>query len=151
MATRQSACLNRAARPPPDRRIRHDLRVHNLPARGRPIPRRGLAKLLGGLNVANSGTVSWNGSDIQQMDDVSVREHVAFVFQDYTRFFFSAAENIGFGRWQHAHDREAVTEAARDAGAVDFLEVFPAGYDTLLAPSPDSRSDVRLRRNAARA
>ncbi len=103
-----------------------------------------LAKLLGGLYVADRGTVSWNGSDIQQMDDVSVREHVAFVFQDYTRFFFSAAENIGFGRWQHADDREAVREAARDAGAADFLEEFPAGYDTLLAPQFTGGRDLSL-------
>ena len=75
---------------------------------------------------------------------MSVREHVAFVFQDYTRFFFSAAENIGFGRWQHADDREAVREAARDAGAADFLEVFPAGYDTLLAPQFTGGRDLSL-------
>ena len=92
-----------------------------------------LAKLLGGLYQPAEGTVLWNGLAVDTLDEESIREQVAFVFQDFTRFYFSAAENIGFGRWQHADDAAAIAKAARQAGAASFLETMPRGYETLLA------------------
>jgi ATP-binding cassette, subfamily B, bacterial len=102
-----------------------------------------LAKLLGGLYEPLAGEVCWNGCDVRSVDDVSLREHVAFVFQDYVRFFLSAAENIGFGRWQRADDRDGLAAAARRAGA-GFLESFPLGYETLLAPQFSGGRDLSL-------
>ena len=103
-----------------------------------------LAKLLGGLYQPAEGTVLWNGLEVDTLDEVSIREQVAFVFQDFTRFYFSAAENIGFGRWQHADDATAIAKAARQAGAASFLETMPRGYETLLAPQFAGGRDLSL-------
>ena len=103
-----------------------------------------LAKILGGLYEPSAGVVAWNGVAVAGLDEVSVREHVAFVFQDFVRFFFSAGENIGFGRWQRASDRDGIASSAGAAGAAGFLERLPAGYDTLLAPQFTGGRDLSV-------
>lgn len=61
-----------------------------------------LLALLGGLDVASSGTVEVLGADLTSMSDEGRarfrREHIGFVFQDLDLLpFLTAAENVAFG------------------------------------------------------
>lgn len=94
-----------------------------------------LAKLLAGLYHPTSGAVRWDDEDIASKSPASVRDHVAVIFQDFVRWEFSAAENIGLGRADRAGDRKAVVAAATAAGADEFIAGLPDGYDSVLAKS----------------
>ena len=69
-----------------------------------------LATLLAGLHRPQRGTVRWDGADASEFDPDSVRERVAVVMQEPTRWPLSARLNITIGR----HER--VTGDARGAG-----------------------------------
>ena len=92
-----------------------------------------LAKLLAGLYAPTSGRVSWDGVDLTTIDPASVRDHVAVIFQDFTRYRLTARENIGLGRDDRLHDTALVRAAAEAAGAAPFLERLPQQYESLLA------------------
>lgn len=50
------------------------------------------------------------------------------------RYHLSASDNIGLGRHEAADDRQAISDAASQAGAEGFIEKLPKGYETLLGP-----------------
>ena len=91
-----------------------------------------LAKLLCRLYDPESGTITWDGRDLRTCDPDELRERIAVVFQDFVRYDLSARENIGFGDVRSMDDAAAIAEAARCAGAADFLTALPHGYDTRL-------------------
>jgi ATP-binding cassette subfamily B protein len=92
-----------------------------------------LAALLAGLYRPQQGTITWDGADADGFDPVTVRERVAVVMQEPTRWPLSARANITIGR----HDRAAlpglVHDAARAGDAHDFVMELARGYDTLLS------------------
>ncbi|WP_432557729.1 ABC transporter ATP-binding protein [Granulicoccus sp. GXG6511] len=92
-----------------------------------------LAKLLAGLYQPSGGTISWDGADVQSYAPGSLNESIALIFQDFIRYQLSARENIGFGRVDQVGDSEAIIRAAQQAGAHDYLERLPEGYDTILS------------------
>lgn len=77
-----------------------------------------------------SGQVRVDGVDITQAAPESVRARIGLVPQDTVLFGASALENIRYGR-PGASDEE-VRDAARAAGADEFLTALPQGYDTFL-------------------
>lgn len=101
-----------------------------------------LAKMLGGLIPPTSGTIRWDDVDIAQCDPAAVRQLVAPVFQDFTRYEHTAAEAIGFGDLRRMSDREAVSEAAEAAGADSFITSLPAGFDTRLSTAFAGGTDL---------
>ena len=93
-----------------------------------------LAKLLCALYRPTSGTIHWDDVDTARCDPAAVRAGIAVVFQDFVRYpSLTAAENIGIGMPSRLHDREAIVEAARRAGAHEVITALPDGYDTLLS------------------
>ncbi len=101
-----------------------------------------LAKLLAGLYTPSSGRVLWDGVDITKCDGSLVRDRVAVIFQDYVRYFLNARENIAVGQEKRMLDEAAIVEAARRAGAHEFLSALPNGYDTILGPAFAGGSDL---------
>ena len=93
-----------------------------------------LAKILAGLFEPTAGRILWDGRDTAQLDAEDLRRHVGIVFQDFVRYLMTARENIGFGRHERIEDDAAIREAARRAGADDFLDRLPHGHDTVLGP-----------------
>lgn len=74
------------------------------------------------------GRILINGVDLHSIALDSWRERVAWVSQQPYLFDASVAENIHMG---HAHaSPDAVEQAARLAGAHDFIMVLPQGYQT---------------------
>ncbi|WP_372412253.1 ABC transporter ATP-binding protein [Streptomyces luteireticuli] len=93
-----------------------------------------LAKLLTGLYLPSSGTVTWDGQALAGLDPASVWRACAVVPQDYTRWPLAARENVTLGQPRPEGDR-AVHTAAEQAGADTVLNALPDGLDTSLARS----------------
>ncbi|WP_159041023.1 ABC transporter ATP-binding protein [Streptomyces sp. FxanaA7] len=91
-----------------------------------------LAKLLCNLYQPERGRITWDGTDIAEVDADRLRESVAVLFQDFGRFLFSVTENIGIGRVKDLDDRTMINNAARRAGADAFVQDLSEGYDTQL-------------------
>ncbi|HVN29726.1 MAG TPA: ABC transporter ATP-binding protein, partial [Candidatus Binataceae bacterium] len=77
-----------------------------------------------------SGALLINGIDIRQVNGDILRKRIGFVFQQEALFARSIADNIRYGL-PEASDAQ-VHEAARVAGAADFIEALPGRYETML-------------------
>lgn len=101
-----------------------------------------LAKLLTRLYLPDSGRICWDGIDIADMDPEQLRAQIAYIAQDGLRAPFSAAENIRIGAWRDVNDRQPIQDAARRAGAHDFISALPHGYDTLMDRTMTAGSNI---------
>ena len=66
------------------------------------------------------------------MDPEDLRGRVGAVFQDFVRYQFTAAENIGLGNPALVEDRGRIERAARLGGAMPVIEALPRRFDTVL-------------------
>lgn len=103
-----------------------------------------LAKLLAGLYQPTSGAITWDGVDATTFDPDQLRSSVAVIFQDFVKYFMSVGENIGLGRHSRIADAEGIRDAARQAGAHDFLSDLVDGYGTRLGPQYAGGSDLSV-------
>lgn len=108
-----------------------------------------LAKVLAGLLPPTTGAVTWDGVDLRALEQASVREQVAVVFQDFVRWEMTARDNVALGRVGGGPDaQEADERAARVAGAVSQvglareLDALPQGLDTLLSRFYEGGADL---------
>ena len=89
-----------------------------------------LAYLIPGYLQATSGTVSIDDVDTKNISMPSLREQIAYVFQETQLFSDSIADNIRYG---NAGASQAQVEAvAKTAGAHDFIAALPDAYQTNL-------------------
>jgi len=79
----------------------------------------------------SEGEVRIDGEDIRTYTLQSLREQISLVLQDQLLFRGTIRENIAFGR-PGASDEE-IAAAAVTANADEFIQRFPAGYETLVA------------------
>ncbi len=91
-----------------------------------------LVKLLLRLHDPTEGRITYGGVDLRDLDPEDLRSRIGAVFQDFVRYQFSAAENIGLGNPASLGDRARIEEAARRAGAGPVLASLPQGLDTIL-------------------
>ncbi len=75
-----------------------------------------------------AGTVRLDGVDVRRIALRCLRGAVGVVQQEVFLFTGTVRENIAYGKAE-ASDTE-VREAARQAGAAEFIEALPSGYDT---------------------
>ncbi len=76
------------------------------------------------------GKIRYDGININKIKKDDLRRSLGIVLQDTNLFTGSVMENIRYGRLD-ATDEECI-EAARLAGADDFVTRLPDGYDTML-------------------
>ena len=88
-----------------------------------------LAKLLAGLYEPSRGEVRWDEKSIAEVDREKLREHIAVILQDYTRWPMTALENITMGR---PADEQLLAMATAAAGADQVIQKLPEGYHTPL-------------------
>lgn len=103
-----------------------------------------LAKLLSRLYLPQSGTISWDGTDIAEFDARQLRRRIAVIFQDFARYQLTARENIGLGAVEHIDHPDEIHAAATHAGADRYLRALPAGYDTILSAEYDNGRDLSV-------
>ncbi|CAN0295955.1 unnamed protein product, partial [Phaeothamnion confervicola] len=93
-----------------------------------------------------SGRLSVAGQDVRGFDLAAWRRHFAYVGQDPFLFHDSVIENVRFGRLDATDDEVMAVVAA--AGARDFIEQLPAGWQTVLADRGASLSGGQRQRIA---
>ncbi|MDD3596897.1 type I secretion system permease/ATPase [Sulfuricurvum sp.] len=86
-----------------------------------------IAKLLLHLYEPKSGAILVDGIDIQQIDPVDLRKHIAYVAQDVMLFKGNAKDNIIY-RWTHVSDEQMI-RASVISGADEFIRKHPQGYE----------------------
>jgi ABC-type multidrug transport system fused ATPase/permease subunit len=90
-----------------------------------------LVRLLTGLYLPDSGTVSLNGVDTRG-DPAQQFGRIGAVFQDYVSYQLTAKDNIAFGDVCAGETRDRLDLAVRDAGIEDLIASLGDGYDTWL-------------------
>ena len=89
-----------------------------------------LVSLLLGFYAPDHGSILVQGIDLRSLCLSDYRQGIAVVPQDLMLFGGSIAENIAYGS-PHATLAQ-IREAASQAHALDFIESFPAGLDTVV-------------------
>ncbi|MEM9929995.1 MAG: ATP-binding cassette domain-containing protein, partial [Bacteroidota bacterium] len=89
-----------------------------------------IMKLLLRFYPLASGRITVDGNDIERYELHQFRDDLALVPQEVLLFGGSIRENIAYGDLD-ATD-EAIREAARQANALEFIESFPEGFDTIV-------------------
>jgi ATP-binding cassette subfamily B protein len=105
-----------------------------------------VAGLLARLYDPDGGRVLLDGRDLRELRLQDVRRAVALVFEETFLFTASVRENIRFGRPDA--DDEDVADAARLAGAAEFIAELPDGYETVLGERGFSLSGGQRQRIA---
>lgn len=103
-----------------------------------------LAKVLTGLYRPQDGQVLWDGTDISELDATTFRQRVAVIFQDFVRYPFNVADNVGIGDVARLNDRAAIAAAAAAAGATEIIENLPQGLETVLGKQFDGGTDLSV-------
>jgi ATP-binding cassette subfamily B protein/ATP-binding cassette subfamily C protein len=91
-----------------------------------------LVKLLLRLYDPTEGAILYGGVDLRDMDVDDLRRRFGAVFQDFVRYQFTAAENVGLGEPALVGDRARVERAVERAGAGALVRALPRGLDTVL-------------------
>lgn len=87
-----------------------------------------IMNLLNRFYDVNSGKVTFDGTDVRDIQLTSLRNNVGIVLQDSVLFTGTVADNIRYGKPNAAMDE--VISAAKQANIHDFIETLPDGYDT---------------------
>lgn len=89
-----------------------------------------LTKLLLRFADVQAGEIRVDGQDIAKVQQVSLREKIAYVPQETSLFHRTIAENIAYARPDAS--KEDIIRAAKLANAHEFIKDLPDGYDTLV-------------------
>ncbi len=87
-----------------------------------------LCNLIPRFYDVTDGSICIDGQDIRSVTLKSLRESIGIVQQDVYLFSGTVAENIAYGR--EGASRREIEEAARLAGADEFVRELRDGYDT---------------------
>lgn len=105
-----------------------------------------VAKLVQRLYVPEQGRILVDGIDVTQMDPTWLRRQVGVVLQENFLFNRSVRDNIALTDPGLPMDR--VVQAARLAGAHEFILELPEGYDTMVGEHGCSLSGGQRQRIA---
>jgi subfamily B ATP-binding cassette protein HlyB/CyaB len=109
-----------------------------------------IARLLQGINRDYSGFLKIDGSDLREINLRHLRQSFGVVLQDNFLFRGSIRDNILAGR--PGLTLEDAVRAARLAGAEEFIERMPNGYETYIEEgSPNLSGGQKQRLAIARA
>lgn len=97
-----------------------------------------LVNLLSRLYDVNEGSICVDGIDVRELSFKDLRKNIAMVSQDTYIFMGTVADNIAYADETVSRDR--IIEAAKLAGAHDFISRMPDGYDTIIGASGKSLS-----------
>ena len=120
-----------------------------------------LSKILAGLLQQDSGTLTWNGREVVAGSD-AWHDHVAIVFQEFTKYLLPLGDNVRFGRIERDPGRstdddadrpadpvaaigahgDAVRDSLRMVGLEGLATSLPSGLDTTLGPEFAGGSDL---------
>ena len=105
-----------------------------------------LTKLLQGLYPPFSGLVKIDGIDIREIEKSHLRSSIGVVLQENYFFHGTVRENISLTR--PSATAEEIMRAAAMAGAHDFIQTLPQGYETILEENASNLSGGQKQRLA---
>ena len=105
-----------------------------------------VAALLGRFYDPQAGAVLLDGVDVRELPLAELRKAVALVSEDTYLFTDTVRANVAYAR-ADASDAD-IEAAARAAGAHEFIQELPDGYDTLLGERGYSLSGGQRQRVA---
>jgi ATP-binding cassette, subfamily B, bacterial HlyB/CyaB len=109
-----------------------------------------IARLLQGINRDYSGYIRFDGTDLREINLRHLRQNLGVVLQDNFLFRGSIRDNIIAGR-PGLTAADAI-QAARLAGAEEFIERMPQGYESYVEEgSPNLSGGQKQRLAIARA
>jgi subfamily B ATP-binding cassette protein HlyB/CyaB len=103
-----------------------------------------LTRLIQGLYPVQEGVIRFDGVDVREIDLAYLRQHCGIVLQDSFLFRGTVKENISVTKPSATFDE--IMDAARIAGADEFIERLPQGYDTLLEENGSNLSGGQKQR-----
>jgi ATP-binding cassette subfamily B protein len=89
-----------------------------------------LTKIIQGLYNVEEGVVRFDGTDAREIDLAHLRRQIGVVLQENFLFRGTVRENISMAKPDASF--EEIVAASQAAGADEFVERLPQGYDTLL-------------------
>ena len=89
-----------------------------------------ITNLINRFYEINSGTITYDGINITDIEKDELRKSIGIVLQDTHLFTGTIADNIRYGKLD-ATDEEVIA-AAKLANADTFIKHLPHGYDTVL-------------------
>lgn len=105
-----------------------------------------VTKLMQGLYSLQQGIIKYDGIDIREIDRSHLRSHIGVVLQDNYFFHGTIKENLTLTRKDAT--MEEVIYAARVAGAEEFIQNLPKGYDSMLEENASNLSGGQRQRLA---
>ena len=105
-----------------------------------------LTKLLQSLYTVNSGLIKIDGIDIREIDKAHLRRNIGVVLQENYFFSGTVRENIALVKQNATLDE--IIYAAKLAGADEFVQKLPRGYDTVLEENASNLSGGQKQRLA---
>lgn len=91
-----------------------------------------LSALIPRFYEPQGGQILLDGTPVEKLPLAALRKNVGIVQQDVYLFTGTVAENIAYGR--PGASREEIIAAARQAGAHEFIQQLPGGYDADIGP-----------------
>jgi ATP-binding cassette, subfamily B, bacterial HlyB/CyaB len=109
-----------------------------------------ITRLLQGLNQTYEGLVLIDGIELREFDIDHLRQNIGVVLQENFLFHGTIRDNIAAARPSSSF--EEVVRAARLAGAEEFIQRMPQGFETILeSGAPNLSGGQRQRVAIARA
>lgn len=105
-----------------------------------------VTRLLQRLNSTYEGMIKIDGMDLREVDLMHLRTHIGVVPQENFLFSGTIRENIAMAKPDASFS--AVVRAAQLAGAEEFIERLPRGYDTVLEEGATNLSGGQRQRLA---
>ncbi len=103
-------------------------------------------RLLQGLYLPNGGQIRFDGVDIRELDSAHLRQSIGVVLQESFLFRGTVRDNIAVTR--PGASLAEIVLAARSAGADEFIQRLPQGYDTFLEENAANLSGGQKQRLA---
>ena len=105
-----------------------------------------LTKLIQGLYPLQGGIIKYDGIDIREIDRASLRSSIGIVLQDNYFFHGTVRENLSLTK--PSATMEEIIYSARMAGADEFIQGLPRGYETVLEENASNLSGGQRQRLA---
>ena len=105
-----------------------------------------LTKLLQGLYSVQTGLIKIDGIDIREIDKAHLRSSIGVVLQE--NYFFSGTVRENISLTKRSASLEEILYASKLAGADEFVQKLPRGYDTVLEENASNLSGGQKQRLA---